>query len=508
MDISIIPRTASKGNTETAVRPARVKSTYLHRLSVLAGASLRVALRPARLALRSASRSFMRVRAAAEPKMHRERLPRLLGAFILAASVIMIISTAMVGIGVQVYLDGEPVGFVENRKEFYQIVSNVEAKASVILGYPYTLNLDVDYSLEVYDRRATLDAEAVEQVLFNGIGEVAQLYVLTINGEVLAANSNRVALENVLTGIIDRSLEGENGEATAFFAQDVNVALQFTSTEKAASINEIESMLLSNVVDETIYIVTEGDTFADIAARNGLSSDTLALLNPEVDPDALVVGETLVVGEAVPLMSVHVSKRVEYDVDIQYDTQYVYSSTMWDGDRVVSTKGVNGQMHVVADVTYTDGKESAHDVVSEDVTLQPVTEVITMGTRNFILPFPGYKTISSRFGGRIYNGKYDNHTGIDFAGSYGSRVVASYSGTVTWSGWKGNYGNCVIIDHGGGYKTLYAHNSKLAVKVGQKVGQGDTVAYVGSTGRSTGNHCHFEIIINGKPVNPWKYLFN
>ncbi|MBQ9926293.1 MAG: M23 family metallopeptidase, partial [Clostridia bacterium] len=83
---------------------------------------------------------------------------------------------------------------------------------------------------------------------------------------------------------------------------------------------------------------------------------------------------------------------------------------------------------------------------------------------------------------------------------------ASDGGRVTYAGWKGNYGYCVFIDHGNGYTTVYAHCSKLLVKVGQSVAKGETIAKVGSTGRSTGPHLHFEIRVNGKHQNPLNYI--
>ena len=90
----------------------------------------------------------------------------------------------------------------------------------------------------------------------------------------------------------------------------------------------------------------------------------------------------------------------------------------------------------------------------------------------------------------------------DIANVVGTPVHASKAGTVSYAGWRGGYGKCVMIDHGNGVQTLYGHNSKIQVTVGQKVSAGETIALMGSTGNSTGPHCHFEIRINGSPVNP------
>lgn len=124
-------------------------------------------------------------------------------------------------------------------------------------------------------------------------------------------------------------------------------------------------------------------------------------------------------------------------------------------------------------------------------------------------PVPSCHTVSSGYGGRIHptTGKYKFHGGLDIPGSYGSAIVAANSGKVIWAGNRGDsYGNYVIIDHGGGVSTLYGHSSKVLVSSGQSVSRGQRIANVGSTGRSTGPHCHFEVRINGSRVNPTPYV--
>ena len=102
---------------------------------------------------------------------------------------------------------------------------------------------------------------------------------------------------------------------------------------------------------------------------------------------------------------------------------------------------------------------------------------------------------------------YPGHRGIDFPSPQGTPVMAAESGTVTTVMYSNkSYGNRVIIDHGNGISTLYGHNSTISVSLGQKVNKGQTIAGVGSTGNSTGNHVHFEIRINGKPINPTSYV--
>jgi len=128
------------------------------------------------------------------------------------------------------------------------------------------------------------------------------------------------------------------------------------------------------------------------------------------------------------------------------------------------------------------------------------------GSGAMIWPISG--PVTSEFGWRTHpiTGDQRFHSGLDIGGDYGMPVHAAQSGTVTYAGWISGYGNTVIIDHGGGITTLYGHNQSLAVGVGQSVSQGDVISYCGSTGNSTGPHCHFEVRQNGEPVSPYGYL--
>jgi murein DD-endopeptidase MepM/ murein hydrolase activator NlpD len=123
-------------------------------------------------------------------------------------------------------------------------------------------------------------------------------------------------------------------------------------------------------------------------------------------------------------------------------------------------------------------------------------------------PVPGNTIITSDFGVRVHpiTKKETMHTGIDISASTNTTVVAAQSGTVIYADWYGGYGKVVIIDHGGGYSTLYAHNNSLLVSVGDAVSKGDSIAKSGSTGFSTGPHVHFEVRVNGEYVDPIPYV--
>ena len=127
---------------------------------------------------------------------------------------------------------------------------------------------------------------------------------------------------------------------------------------------------------------------------------------------------------------------------------------------------------------------------------------------SFLWPVASYVYVSSRFGLRVHpiTGKTKSHTGIDIASNQGTAVYTSDGGTVTLAGWNGGYGNCIMIDHGNGYVTLYGHLSSISVSVGQTVSQGATIGAVGSTGNSTGPHLHFEVLKNGTRIDPEQFF--
>ena len=127
---------------------------------------------------------------------------------------------------------------------------------------------------------------------------------------------------------------------------------------------------------------------------------------------------------------------------------------------------------------------------------------------SFLWPVASYVYVSSRFGLRVHpiTGQTKSHTGIDIASNQGTAVYASDGGSVTLAGWNGGYGNCIMIDHGNGYVTLYGHLSSISVSVGQTVSQGTTIGAVGSTGNSTGPHLHFEVLKNGTRIDPEQFF--
>lgn len=214
-------------------------------------------------------------------------------------------------------------------------------------------------------------------------------------------------------------------------------------------------------------------------------------------------------GSALPVkLSVRSVLTYTETVTLEYETKKVYTDTMKDGAEKVLSKGFNGEGEETFEIVSIDGVTSERNTLSLDITVAPSDEVIRIGTQSngqtvaslgtFIKPYDG--VVTSYTGPRWGR----THNGIDIAGDRcnGKPALAACDGVVVRADWYGGYGNCVIIDHGNGVQTLYAHLSAFSVQVGDIVAAGDEVGKIGSTGNSTGPHLHFEVHVDGEIVNP------
>lgn len=434
--------------------------------------------------------------------------------FLITASTIGVAMTltTLYTVSYSVSIDGVDMALVENQQVVESAIADVEAQGRKLLGEDYALDNQVEYRFGLYLKSDLTDSSGVEHYLYSQLDELGAYllrYQVVLEGKVVGVVENEESLQQVLEEILD--LYRQEDTISAEFVEDISLKVVYEGD--FSDLDQLQTLLTANTTGETMYTVVSGDTFNGIAYDNDMSMADLKALNPDMDPDRLYIGDQLSVKETIPLLSVRTVNMEQYLESIPCPVEEVKDNSIYIGTSKITKQGVEGEADVTAKVSYLNGREVAREVIETVVLQEPTTTVKSIGTLerpktasygSFIWPTSG--RISSYFGGRTLNGSYNYHSGLDIAANYGTNIVAADGGTVSFSGWKNSYGNIVIITHDNGTQTYYAHCSSLLVSAGQKVYRGQTIAKVGSTGNSTGNHLHFEVRIGGKAVNPLGYL--
>ena len=442
-------------------------------------------------------------------KMHLHPVAFLCGAMAIAAAATVL---SLYTLGAQVTYDGQDLGIVSSRRAAEKVVAELEDVTRATTGDGgYTVDTALlTAETGVFPRRELISDDEFEETLSDTLGVVDYAYVLYVDGEKVVATTRSGALEDLLEQL---KLGYETADTVnAYFVEDVDIRQEYVESSYVMNLGYIAEILNETKEGEVTYTVTSGDSYYSIAEKYDLSVEALMKLNSGYDPKILRVGDVLTISNAVPYLTVVNVERQRYVQDVPYQVEYTDDNSMYQGEYKVTSPGVYGKADMTANVTYINGEETEREVVASVTLSQPVTEQQLRGTKerptwyptgSFSWPCTGILT--SRFGYRSLLGS-TYHNGIDIGNSYGTSIYAADGGTVTYSGWMSGYGYLIIIDHGNGYQTYYGHNSSLTVSVGAKVHKGQLIARMGSTGRSTGNHCHFGIKLNGTFVNPLNYL--
>lgn len=261
------------------------------------------------------------------------------------------------------------------------------------------------------------------------------------------------------------------------------------------------------------YEVVAGDTLSEISIKVNIPMDKIIEMNShmlENENSTIRIGDKLIITVPEPELSVERVEQNYYEEIYDADVIYVDNDSWYTTQTKVLQQPSAGFRKVVANVSYLNDKEVSREILKEEIIAEAVPKIVERGTKippTYIKPISGGR-LSSGFGRRNApkKGASTYHKGVDWAVPTGTAVYASCGGTVSRAGWGSGYGYVVYIDHADGRQTRYAHLSKVLVKSGQSVKQGDRIALSGNTGVSTGPHLHFEILINGSQVNPTKYL--
>lgn len=354
--------------------------------------------------------------------------------------------------GYKIVVEGKTIGYVENGDDYEKALSAVNDTLRADFGEEYTLSPEATVKGAILDKTLISAPEELQDNIAELSEYMTDGYVIALNGEDLCAFSSKD--DALKTLVLMRSKFPVDGGVT--------------------------------VIRENTDIISKKVSIA-------------AIKTPEEAADMLISGGKLNVKSTVGTI---------YHITKDFETIEEEDDTLLKGSRRVVTEGEVGEYEISSLTEYNNGVLVGESILSETVVSEPVAEVVKVGTKevpgigtgSFVNPTSG--TLTSTYGGRW--GRM--HNGIDIGAPVGTPIKASDTGIVIFAGYQGSYGNLIKIDHQNGYVTYYAHCSSLSVSVGETVLQGQTIGCVGSTGNSTGPHCHFEIQQNGNPLNPLDFI--
>jgi len=422
--------------------------------------------------------------------------------------------------------EGEKLGFISNESVF-------DAAAELAAGR--VINVDDSFhvartprlSLEIVQEDKILTDEMLCDEILNTYGDqIARVSGLYIDGVFEGAVSSRWELDKMLSSILDSYKIGAENEIVSFH-RDVKVVDGQYPVSAVKSAEDLYKELTYTTMGKSTYTVVDGDTPIGIAAKNNMTLEQLEQLNPDLY-SLMRTDKEILIAHAKHYLPVSVSRRVTYTEPIPYNSITENNPSAYTGESSIKTQGVEGERTIVDDVILVDEEEVQRVNISKTETTPPVTQVILIGTKVRPKPTPapappavigpsGDGKATGRFTWpcpavtRVYQGYRGGHRAWDFSSGsvpiFNQPVVAADGGVVIRANYYGGYGNCVIIDHGGGLQTLYAHLNSFSIAAGQQVSQGQQIGRVGRTGNSSGAHLHFEVRLNGNSVNPGNYSY-
>jgi murein DD-endopeptidase MepM/ murein hydrolase activator NlpD len=412
-----------------------------------------------------------------------------------------------------VMIDGQQVAFVTEETEAVTIIEELLGEKRTFGPVRYVEEVTFQ-PVRIKSHEFTAES-TLKQTLAANLSFVSESTAIIIDGKEVGIVPNLATAENMLSSIKEKYLPAEKEGLTLetiAFEEDIVFQPKETSVDSFSDVDALTELLLHGTEKMETYHVQEGDSLWTIARSNGMTVEELKAANPQLKSELLSIGQELKLVKAEPLLHLVTTYSLTKEENIPYKTKYESDSNMYRGQERLKKPGVAGQRSVQYRIVERNGNEVAKDLLTEKVLKEPEDRIVIRGTKTMIasrgdggsgqLAWPIRGTISSSYGKR---GR-DFHSGLDVSAPKGTPIGAAEAGTVIFAGRSGNYGLMVTIDHGNGLTTRYAHCSELKVKVGDQVTRGQVIGLVGTTGRATGPHVHFEVRVNGNHKNPINYL--
>ncbi len=366
--------------------------------------------------------------------------------------VLIFMFTFNVSVATAVSYNGETIGYVSSESVYTETIERIET------------NMDDKAKAQLRTIKAKgsitagtelMDKESLEKAIVDSIDSVEACYVLYRNSEAFAVCKTSDELQKALDKYLSKKAKSLND---ATFVDTFKIEKEYRTYDSLTNTDEVFKLLVDNKV-----------------AVAGTKTETI-------------------------------TKKIPYKTVTKKSSKYNK------GEKVILKKGVKGEKTIERIVYYSNGKAVNTRIISSNVTKKATEEVIVVGTseNSFTLSYPFSKNagsyITSPYGD--YRGYY-YHQGIDIIAPYGTEILACAGGTVVEAQYSPyGWGNNVVIDHGNGMKTRYAHCSSLNVSVGQKVARGEVIGFVGATGDADCNHLHLELVSGGARINAANYFIN
>lgn len=341
-----------------------------------------------------------------------------------------------------------------------------------------------------------------------------------VQGQIEESRSTQASWQAIITDIAEKlkAIQAELDEATrklqAIKKEQDQVNLQIKQLQEEIQKAEVQLRARQAILNKRVRVIYMHGQLSYIEVILGANSfsdfaNRLELLKRIIRSDFNLIQEIQQRKAAIEAKKVEIEKEKARLDELASQAQKVQ-------DKVKVKKAEQQRVLVHARTQQDAAKQMEADLIARSNEIRQIiqsrmqqnsgSDQIVHGSGTFIWPCNG--PITSPFGYRTHPifGTTIYHSGIDIGVDYNTPIHAADGGTVILAGWCGGYGNAVIIDHGNGLQTLYGHNTSVAVSEGQTVSQGQVIAYSGSTGYSTGPHCHFEVRRNGEAVDPMGYL--
>lgn len=416
-------------------------------------------------------------------------------------------------LGLSVNYEGESLGIISNETVFNQAQISMQERI-ISQRSSDRENIVPTYTLTAAHPDSITDVETLTNRLITASGgtleEAAGFY---LSGKFMGAVKDGDKLLDYLVNVLARDETGAEDESVSFIK---SMALKegLYPSSSVVRLHELVEKISRDEQVKKVYIIEAGDTPTGVASKNNMPYAELKALNPEIETSAFFqAGNEVLISRPESYLATKVTRTEVYEENIPFGVDSIPDDRYPQGYTVTVSNGIYGKQTVTANVTYIDGIEESRTVLKTVVTKEPTNKVVRAGTMTPQQYVAGLDKSGSGFIWPVdwgfFNGSlgsYWGHTGMDIAGNYGAPIRASRSGTVVRSAWYGPYGMHVIIDHGSGVTTLYAHMSQKYVSVGQYVVQGEMIGLVGRTGNTTGPHLHFEVRINGRYMDPVNYI--